>query len=597
MRFDDLPTLGVGIGYRNELRAFYATHAEEIEWFELIADRYFSALPESADWLVDFREAHRLVPHGLDLSLGTDGALDPAYSRQAAELCRLVRAPFYSDHLCMTHAGGVQLGHLTPLPFTRRAARRVAEKAKAVQDALGVPFLLENIAYSFALPGEMSEVDFVSTVVEEADCGILLDLTNLFVNAENHGYDAYDYLRRLPLERVVQIHLAGSERHNGRWVDSHSHSLDAHPEVWSLLEFVVSRANVRAVLLERDQNFPQDPSELIADLRRARAILRGARPAAPPSPPRAPEVRGSGPVAAAVLVQTTPSNDDSAFQSVLARLLVDRGMRRRLADNADAFAREAGLDAEAVRSLERAGAGELDDFASSLENKRFGMVSRSSPALYKLLECAGALEHVQEQFAQRCPPMESPEYPNRTVRDAYWAQDLVRALLAEGDDLLARIEHLDDVARFERRLLDLCMDRARVEAAKLFQAQRSGWAALSNEDVLRSFPRLGPHVAIEPFSCEITSVVRALMAGTPVPPAARRLTRVLLVKQEGMRNVHYFEINARVERLLGLCDGRRSGARIAADLSPNGGGEGATADALRTLVQQNVLALDAAILA
>ena len=603
MRVGDLPSLGVGIGYRNELRAFYEEHGEEIEWYELVADRYFNALPESSDWLVEFREAQRLVPHGLDLSLGTDDEIDPVYSRQAAELCRLVRAPFYSDHLCMTHAGGVELGHLTPLPFSRRAARRVAEKAKAMQDLLGVPLLLENIAYSFALPGEMSEVEFVSSVVEQADCGILLDLTNLFVNSQNHGYDPHDYLRRLPLERVVQVHLAGSERHHHKWVDSHSQSVEAHPEVWSLLEFVVKHSSVRGVLLERDQNFPDDPAELIADLRRAREIFRGARTVV--APPRdAIEVRTSPGGPSPSPPPSSPSSPSSIdllpFQSVLARVLVDRGARRRLAGDADAFAREVGLDTEAIRSLQAAGLSELDDFASSLETKRFGMVSRSSPALYKLLETSSTLDHVRQQFATRCPPNAAPEYPNRTIRDAYWAQALVRALVAEGDAALASVPHLDDVAHFEQVLLDLGMNRTRVESAKLFQAQRDAWTALPRAAVLRRFPRSGPHVAIEAFSCEVTSVVRALMDGTRIPSTVRRATRVLFVKQVGARNVRYFEINALTDRLLARCDGQRSGGELADELARQSpafagtGGRDKVAAILGQLVQQNVLALDPA---
>ncbi|HEX4420723.1 MAG TPA: DUF692 domain-containing protein [Kofleriaceae bacterium] len=678
----------MGIGYRNELRSFYADHGDEIEWFELIADRYFSALPESSDWLVEFRQTNRLVAHGLDLSLGTDAGLDPEYSRQAAELCRLVRAPFYSDHLCMTHAGGVQLGHLTPLPFTRRAAHRVADKAKAVQDLLGVPLILENIAYSFALPGEMPEVDFVASVVEEADCGILLDLTNLFVNSQNHGYDPYEFLRRLPLDRVVQVHLAGSERHKNKWVDSHSQSVEAHPEVWALLEAVVRHSSVRAVLLERDQNFPEDPGELSADLRKARAIFRGARanevanevdvkldldaavgaranevdvkldldaavgarPGPPPAPPRreVAELWASPSLAAASSTAASPataspaaaspaaaspaaaspataspaaaspatsgaapgaplSTDALAFQSVLARVLVDRDLRRQLANDAREFGHAMGLDAGAIHSLQVAGLDELEDFASSLENKRFGLVSRSSPALYKRLEQAGAVGHVHQQFVRRCPPTEAPEYPNRTIRDAFWAQQLVRTLLAEGDATLARIEHLDDIAHFEHLVLGLAMDRARVESARQFQAQREIWAALPGDAVLRSFPRLGSHVTIEWFACVVTAVVRAVTDGEPVPPDARRRARVLIVKQPGAKNVKYFELNALTDRLLGLCDGRRTGGEIAdalARLVPRFGSRFAgtayrdkTAAILGQLVQQNVLALAPAILA
>ncbi len=271
--FESLPRLGVGIGYRPELHKYYYEYRDRVDWLELVADRYLS--PEAVQQTAALRKDFPLIPHGLEMSVGTDGPLDVDYCEQIAELVRLIDAPFHSDHLCMTKAGGLELGTLAPLPFTEKVVQRCAAKVRQIRDILGVPFLLENITYDFAFPGDMSESEFINRILAEGDCGLLLDLTNVFINSQNHAYDPYEFLASLPLDRVVQIHIAGGIFQNGRWSDSHSQPVDSHPEVWGLLEYVVKNSPVKAVLLERDQNFPEDFDEILTDLDHAREIFDG----------------------------------------------------------------------------------------------------------------------------------------------------------------------------------------------------------------------------------------------------------------------------------------------------------------------------------
>jgi hypothetical protein len=267
-----LPFLGVGLGYRPDLdRQIWANRAS-IDWLELISEHYLARPREQLDQALRLRGAFPLVPHGVELSIGTPGELDPAYLDALAELVALVGAPWCSDHLCFTRAGGLALGQLTPLPRTRAVAADVARKARQVQERVGVPFLLENISYYIDIEGQLSEAEFLTEVMEGCECGLLLDLANVFVNAGNHGFSALEFLAAIPLERVVQVHLAGGEESPDALLDTHSAPVP--DEVFALLRHLVERApNLRAVLIERDSDFPDDFQELAGDLAGAREIL------------------------------------------------------------------------------------------------------------------------------------------------------------------------------------------------------------------------------------------------------------------------------------------------------------------------------------
>lgn len=270
--FAKLPFLGVGLGYRPELESQIWAHRDGIEWLEVISEHYLGRPREHVDHALRLREAFPLIPHGVELSIGTEGDLDLLYMEHLAELVAAIGAPWFSDHLCFTRADGIALGQLTPLPRTRAVAADVARKARWVQDSVGVPFLLENITYYFDLGGELSEADFLSQVLQHSGCGLLLDLTNVHVNAVNHGFDPFEFLDSIPCERVVQVHLAGGEPSERALLDSHGASVPA--EVLELLRHLVARAtNLKGVLVERDQNHPDDFGELLADLDAARAIV------------------------------------------------------------------------------------------------------------------------------------------------------------------------------------------------------------------------------------------------------------------------------------------------------------------------------------
>lgn len=582
---DDVPTLGAGIGYRPELREHQSKYADRIDWFELIADRYVRSVPESIERALPLLERHPLIPHALETSLGTDGPLDVEYCEEVAELVKRVRAPFSSDHLCMTKAGGVELGQLTPLPFTEAAVRRCARKARQVQEILGVPFLVENITYAFAFPSPLGEAEFVTRVVTEADCGLLLDLANVFINSQNHRYDPYALLDALPLERVIQVHLAGGERRGAQWIDSHSQRVDANPEVWKLLEYVARRSELRAVLIERDQNFPEEFQEMLQDLDRARDIMHRAHHR-PPRPPALARPQASA--------EPEPLPMDTLpFQTALARLLVEPELRKRFLSTPQAVGAELSLGPAQTEALLAVGAEHLSSFAHDLASKRLSLLAKAAPASCKWLQNRKLWHELAHRFVDENAPLSSSEFVNRSVRDGFWFLRMLDQVLVERPELRTP---LGDIVRFERTQLELSSTVGPVQSAQDFRQAFETTPAPGTETLLAARPRTGPHVRVERFGCDVVELVRRINAGEDPQEVPGTATAVLFTKAPGFRNVRHLAINERTRALLALCDGTRSTVEIAAQLSP-GAAAGNSQEALacagviRRLHELNALTL------
>ncbi|UZJ32951.1 DUF692 domain-containing protein [Streptomyces endophytica] len=273
------PVLGVGLGYRQELRQMILESADVIDFLELITDQYIDGPPHRDAEAVDLSARFPVLLHGVDMSLGTDQAPDAEYVGKIQRLAERVHPEWISDHLCFTQVPGLNLGQLTPLAFTPETARIAARNIKSVAREFDQPFAVENISYYFRVPwSTLSEAEFLTEVVDRADCHLLLDLTNVVNNATNLEYTAEEFLDRIPLERVLQIHLAGGYWHNGVLLDTHS-----HPVPRDVLELLGSYAPrmpaLKAVMIERDQNFPP-PAELLAELAGVRGVLAPSWPTA-----------------------------------------------------------------------------------------------------------------------------------------------------------------------------------------------------------------------------------------------------------------------------------------------------------------------------
>jgi uncharacterized protein len=266
--FARLPALGAGLAFREPYRADVFLHRDRLGFLEITADHYLDAAVEKERELELLAEHFTLVPHALDLSLASAEGMNRAYLRKLARLVNRLNPPWWSDHVAFTRAGGVAVGHLTPTVFSSEAAEVLARNVAEVREHIEAPLILENITYPLRLPGaEMDEAEFLREVLERTGCGLLLDVTNLHINAVNHRYDWREFLRRLPPERVVQLHFVGGHWHDGTLVDSHSHPTPA--EVWEVLDETLRIAPVKGAILERDENLPPF-SEILGEVARAR---------------------------------------------------------------------------------------------------------------------------------------------------------------------------------------------------------------------------------------------------------------------------------------------------------------------------------------
>ncbi len=242
-----------------------------VDWFEALSENYMVPGGRPPRVLDRVRERFAVVLHGVSLSIGSTDPLDTAYLDRLAALCERVRPRWVSDHLCWTGVGGHNTHDLLPLPFTEEALAHTAERVMRAQERLRRRIALENVSsYLQYRSDEMPEQEFLVRLAERADCGILLDVNNVYVSARNHGFDPEAYLAAMPPERVFQIHLAGHSVEGSLRIDTHDHPV-CH-EVWDLYARVIARLGPVSTLVEWDDRIP-DFEVLEAEAARARAIL------------------------------------------------------------------------------------------------------------------------------------------------------------------------------------------------------------------------------------------------------------------------------------------------------------------------------------
>jgi uncharacterized protein (UPF0276 family) len=265
---------GFGLGLRPDHYADFLAARQPVDWLELISENYMVPGGKPLAMLDAIRADYPVALHGVSLSIGSTDPLDRAYLAQLKALHRRVDPLWVSDHLCWTGVVGRNSHDLLPLPYSEEALKLVVAHVRQVQDLLGERILLENVSsYLEFRDSVMPEWDFVRAVAEEADCLLLLDVNNIYVSSVNHGFDAGEYLRAMPADRVRQIHLAGHHDHGNYIVDTHDHPVCE--AVWALYADACRAFGEVAAMIERDANIPPLP-ELLAELDQARAIAARA---------------------------------------------------------------------------------------------------------------------------------------------------------------------------------------------------------------------------------------------------------------------------------------------------------------------------------
>jgi uncharacterized protein len=277
-RFNGFTEYGVGIGLRIPHYRHILEKKPVVNWFEIISENYMVDGGNPLAVLDQILEQYRVVQHGVSMYFGSAQALDREHLRRLKQLVRRTQTPWLSDHLCWGSVDGSYSHDLLPIPYTWEAVEVTAAKIRQVQDFVEVPVVVENVSsYAEFHESVMTEWEFLNEVVERADCGILLDVNNIYVSSMNHSFDPRKYLDAVPAERVAQIHIAGHSRYEKYILDTHDHPVI--DPVWALYDRAIRRIGPTATLLEWDDRIPSF-EEVHAEALKANRYLHGEANAA-----------------------------------------------------------------------------------------------------------------------------------------------------------------------------------------------------------------------------------------------------------------------------------------------------------------------------
>jgi uncharacterized protein (UPF0276 family) len=264
---------GFGLGLRPAHYHALLGESHAIDWLEIVTENYLVSGGKALDFVERIRARWPVAMHGVSLSIGSTDPIDHEYLAAVKQLAARIEPDLISDHLCWTGIEGRNTHDLLPLPYTEEALAWVVQRVSEVQDALGRQILLENVSSYLAFRvSDLTEWEFLGEVARRADCGLLLDINNIYVSSVNHGFDPSRYLRAVPKERVRQFHLAGHSDMGGHLIDTHDHPIAA--PVWELYAQAVAHFGAVPAMIERDDNIPA-LGELVAELDMARAVAAG----------------------------------------------------------------------------------------------------------------------------------------------------------------------------------------------------------------------------------------------------------------------------------------------------------------------------------
>ncbi len=249
-----VPLVGVGLGLRREFINTFLSAETHPDFIEIAPENWMGFGGRHAKLLAQCVEKAPLLCHGLSLSIGGPHPLNIEFIKQVKTFLQQYQVPIYSEHLSYTHDGGY-LYDLLPIPMTEAAVKYVAERILRVQDILGQRLVIENVSTYLMPNAEMTEAEFVREVIEQADCELLLDVNNVYVNSINHGSDGYAFIQAMPKERIRYLHIAGHEQISENLLID-THGAEICDSVWELLQYTYQICGVKPTLLERDFNIP-----------------------------------------------------------------------------------------------------------------------------------------------------------------------------------------------------------------------------------------------------------------------------------------------------------------------------------------------------
>lgn len=270
--------LGCGLGLRTTYYQEILETLPSVDWFEIISENYMGDGGTPLYYLDRVREHYPVVMHGVSLSIGSCDPLNQEYLSKLKKLINRIDPPWVSDHCCWTGFNKINTHDLLPIPFTEEALKHMASRIIQVQDFLGRKILIENTSsYISYTDSSLTEWEFLTALTQMADCNLLLDINNVYVNSVNHSFDPLTFINAIPSECVQQFHLAG-HTNNG------SHILDTHDapvieEVWKLFKYAIKKMGKVSTLIERDDHFPPF-SELLQELDKAREYIKSEAEAA-----------------------------------------------------------------------------------------------------------------------------------------------------------------------------------------------------------------------------------------------------------------------------------------------------------------------------
>ncbi len=254
-QFNGHTQYGVGIGLRIPHYRHILEKKPVVDWFEIISENFMVDGGRPLHMLDQILEQYRVVQHGVSMYFGSAERLNREHLKRLKTLVRRTKTPWLTDHLCWGSVDGSYSHDLLPMPYTFEAARKTAEKIREVRDYLEVPIAVENVSsYAEFHVSEMTEWEFLAEVVETADCGILLDVNNIYVSSQNHSFDPMDYIDSVPHGRVAQIHIAGHSKFEKYILDTHDHPVI--DPVWKLYSRAIELCGPTATLLEWDDHIP-----------------------------------------------------------------------------------------------------------------------------------------------------------------------------------------------------------------------------------------------------------------------------------------------------------------------------------------------------